>query len=603
MNPLVISHRFFDNVNKYPDKPALLSKVAGQYRPILYQELGEIVKAMALMLDSWGIRKGDRVAILSENREEWIMSDMTNQSIGAVSVPIYPTLVAAQIEELIKHSEPRILFVANGILLRKVLEAEYQFERIVIFDTDPELSQAMALAEMIESGRRLVEANPEAFTTILDTIEPEDIACINYTSGTTGVPKGVLLTHKNFVVDVNNSIGIMQMVPEDCFLSFLPLSHVLERMGGYYTPLLVGAAIGFAESIEKVVVNMGEVQPTILVSAPRLFEKIYATVMSGIEAGSAIKKKIFFWALKTGRARMNSYINGTPLTGWQKRKIKIADKLVFSKLQKKTGGKITRFVSGGAPLSKEIAEFLFSAGLPVLEGYGLTETSPVITLNGPGKVRLGSVGIAIPETEFKIAEDNEILVRGPQVMKGYYKNEAATREVIDDEGFLHTGDIGHFDEDGFLFITDRKKNILITAGGKNVAPQPIEDAIKLSPYISEAVLFGDRRSYVVALVTLDQLVIKKWAENQHLPFEDYAEFIKRPELQALIEAEIEKQTAHFSRFEKVKKFRIITSDFTIETGELTPSLKVRKKIIADKYVDLVNEMYAEPGQELPRDLI
>nr|HRD19212.1 AMP-binding protein [Candidatus Neomarinimicrobiota bacterium] len=276
--------------------------------------------------------------------------------------------------------------------------------------------------------------------------------------------------------------------------------------------------------------------------------------------------------------------------------------LVFNKLQKTTGGKIQRFVSGGAPLSKEIAEFLFSAGLPVLEGYGLTETSPVITLNGPDKVRLGSVGVAIPETEFKIAEDNEILVRGPQVMKGYYKDEAATREVLDEEGFLHTGDVGYFDEDGFLFITDRKKNILITAGGKNVAPQPIEDAIKLSPYISEAVLFGDRRSYIVALVTLDQEAVRKWAENQHLSIDNYADFVRRPELITLIANEIERQTAHFSRFEKVKKFRIIPEDFTIESGELTPSLKVKKKAIAERYADLIDEMYQEQSQEKAQDL-
>ncbi|HPC36628.1 MAG TPA: long-chain fatty acid--CoA ligase [Candidatus Marinimicrobia bacterium] len=603
MNPLVISHRFFENVKKYPDKPALLSKVDGQYRPVLYRDLGEIVKAVALALDSWGFRKGDRVAILSDNREEWIMSDMANQSIGAISVPIYPTLVSSQIGQLFKHSEPRVLFVANGTLLKKAMVTGYQFEHIVIYDPDPELPQAIAFADAQEIGRKLDAKNPEAFPALLNAVEPEDVACINYTSGTTGAPKGALLTHKNFAKDVDNCVGIMKMVPEDRFLSFLPLSHVLERMGGYYTPMFMGNTIGFAESIDTVVQNMAEVQPTILVSVPRLFEKIYATVMSQVESGSAITKKVFFWALKAGKNRMNSYVNKTPLTGWQKRKIKIADKLVFNKLQKTTGGKIQRFVSGGAPLSKEIAEFLFSAGLPVLEGYGLTETSPVVTLNGPDKVRLGSVGVAIPETEFKIAEDSEILVRGPQVMKGYYKDEAATREILDKDGFLHTGDIGHFDEDGFLFITDRKKNILITAGGKNVAPQPIEDAIKLSPYISEAVLFGDRRSYIVALVTLDQNAVKKWAETQHLSFDNYADFIHRPELTTLIANEIERQTAHFSRFEKVKKFRIIPEDFTIESGELTPSLKVKKKVISEKYADLIDEMYRDQSQEKAQDLV
>ena len=256
MNPLVISHRFFENVKKYADKPALLSKVDGHYRPVLYRDLGEIVKAVALALDSWGIRKGDRVAILSENREEWVMSDMANQSMGAISVPIYPTLISNQIAPLFKHSEPRVLFVANGTLLKKAMVTGYQFDRIVIYDPDPELPQAVAFAEMVETGRKLDAKNPEAFSALLNAVEPDDIACINYTSGTTGAPKGALLTNKNFVKDVDNSVGIMKMVPEDCFLSFLPLSHVLERMGGYYTPMLMGNTIGFAENIDTVVQNM-----------------------------------------------------------------------------------------------------------------------------------------------------------------------------------------------------------------------------------------------------------------------------------------------------------------------------------------------------------
>jgi long-chain acyl-CoA synthetase len=588
----VLPKRFFENVEKFAAKPALLSKIEGNYRPVSYQDLGKNIQYIALILDSWGVKRGDRVAIMSDNREEWIMSDMSIISIGAISVPIYPTLSVAQAALLLEHAEPKVIFVATNELLQKVLNTKYQFEHIVLFDK-PQSGDYPSLTEVIQRGAEIAQKNPARFEFLLNQVQPGDLACINYTSGTTGVPKGVMLTHENFVRDVDNSITIIKIYTEDTFLSFLPLSHVLERMGGYYVPMLLGATIGFAESVETVVDNLNEVHPTILISVPRLFEKIYSTVMSGVQSGSAIKKKIFYWALKAGKARMAHDIEGKPLTNGQKRKIRIADKLVFSKLQQKTGGNLQRFVSGGAPLSAEIAEFFYCAGLKIYEGYGLTETSPVITVNGPGKVRLGSVGVAIPETEFKIAEDGEILVRGPQVMKGYYKSEELTKEVIDNEGFLHTGDIGRFDQDGFLFITDRKKNLLVTAGGKNVAPQPIEESLKLSPYITEAVLIGDRQPFISALIVLDQAAAKKWADEHQIPFEPYLEFVRNPEVYKLVEGEIARQTESFSRFEKIKKFRIIPKDFTIDDGELTPSLKVKKKEVMTKYAALVNEMYSD----------
>lgn len=587
----VLPQRFFRNVKKYAEKPALLSKIEGQYRPVSYTELGNIVRGLALQLDSWGIRAGDRLAIMSDNREEWIMSDMANLSLGAVSVPIYPTLAPSQIGQLFQHSEPRMIYVSNREMLQKVQQSGYSFERIILYDQDDSIADTMPFDEMIAAGKELYRQTPQRFRDLLDSVDEHDLACINYTSGTTGIPKGVMLTHYNFVKDVDNAVEIIRIDDSDIFLSFLPLSHVLERMGGYYVPMIQGATIGFAESVETVVDNLSEVRPTILISVPRLFEKIYATVMAGVQSGSALKKKIFYWALKAGKCRMQAEIEGFELSTWEQRKVNLADRLVFSKLQDKTGGRLRRFVSGGAPLSPEIADFFFSAGLKIYEGYGLTETSPVITVNGPGKVRLGSVGVAIPETEFRIAEDSEILVKGPQIMQGYYKNKAATAEVIDKEGFLHTGDIGHFDKDGFLFITDRKKNILVTAGGKNVAPQPVEDLLKLSPYIAEAVLIGDRRNFISALIVLDQLAIQKWARDRQLDFEPYETFVKNTELYQLIDSEIEKQTASLSRFEKIKKFTILPKDFTIEDGELTPSLKVKRKEVLRKYADIVEAMY------------
>ncbi|MGC9363772.1 MAG: AMP-dependent synthetase/ligase [Fidelibacterota bacterium] len=588
----VIPQRVFKNVERFADKPALLSKIDGQYRPVLYKELGENVKALSLVLDSWGMGHGDRVAIMSDNREEWIMADLSVVSIGLISVPIYPTLSPKQVGELLNHSNPRVLFISTPDLLEKVEASGYKFEKIIIFERH-QGKQGEWMQAVISQGKTILQQNPGLFDELMGRVNGRDLACINYTSGTTGVPKGVMLSHENFVRDVDNSVKIIQIYAEDVFLSFLPLSHVLERMGGYYVPMILGATIGFAESTETVVQNMAEVQPTILISVPRLFEKIYGTVMSGIMSGSALKKSIFYWALKAGKARMEHEINNKPISAWQQHKVNIADKLVFSKLQQKTGGKLQRFVSGGAPLSAEIAEFFYCAGLKIYEGYGLTETSPVITVNGPGHVRLGSVGVAIPETEFKIAGDGEILVKGPQVMRGYYKSPEMTREVIDEEGFLHTGDIGHFDDDGFLYITDRKKNLIVTAGGKNVAPQPIEEALKLSPYIAESVLIGDRRQFISALIVLDQVAIQKWADENGIAFEPYEEFIHNEQLYRFIEGEIEKQTESFSRFEKIKKFRIIPKDFTIEDGELTPSLKVKKKEVLGKYSRLIEEMYSE----------
>lgn len=447
--------------------------------------------------------------------------------------------------------------------------------------------------DLIKDADRINEDSLATFTSLMKEVSPDDLVCINYTSGTTGKPKGVMLTHRNFVFDILNSTKIVKIVPEDRFLSFLPLSHVLERMGGYYTPFLCGASIAFAESLEKIVENMKEVSPTILVSVPRLFEKIYSGVLTNIESASRLKKKIFHWSVRAGKLRIKKEIGGAKLNALERFKLSVADKLVFSKLREFTGGKLERFISGGAPLSKEIAEFFWAAGMKIYEGYGLTETAPVLTLNGPGRVRLGSVGKAIPGTEIKIARDGEILVKGGQVMKGYYKNEEATREVIDGEGFFHTGDIGYLDEEGFLFITDRKRNIIVTAGGKNVAPQPVEDAIKQSPYIAEAILVGDGRKFISALIVLDRENIRGWALENGVEMEPYERFVRDERLVEFISKEIERRTERFSNFERVKKFRILPRDLTMEENELTPSLKVRRRVVLEHFADVVDEMYRE----------
>ncbi|RKY54738.1 MAG: long-chain fatty acid--CoA ligase [Candidatus Neomarinimicrobiota bacterium] len=587
-----IPELFFENVDRFSERVALMSKRGGVWEKKSYRKVGNIVRKLSLMLNAWGVRKGDHVAIISENREEWVITDMAIISIGAVNVPIYPTLSEEQIRFILEDAKPRILFLSGEELYGKIEKIGYRFEEVVAFEQF-QTDGVVFFQDLIKDADRINEDSLATFTSLMKEVSPDDLVCINYTSGTTGKPKGVMLTHRNFVFDILNSTKIVKIVPEDRFLSFLPLSHVLERMGGYYTPLLCGASIAFAESLEKIVENMKEVSPTILVSVPRLFEKIYSGVLTNIESASRLKKKIFHWSVRAGKLRIKKEVGGAKLNALERFKLSVADKLVFSKLREFTGGKLERFISGGAPLSKEIAEFFWAAGMKIYEGYGLTETAPVLTLNGPGRVRLGSVGKAIPGTEIKIARDGEILVKGGQVMKGYYKNEEATREVIDGEGFFHTGDIGYLDEEGFLFITDRKKNIIVTAGGKNVAPQPVEDAIKQSPYIAEAILVGDGRKFISALIVLDRENIRGWALENGVEMEPYERFVRDERLVEFISKEIERRTERFSNFERVKKFRILPRDLTMEENELTPSLKVRRRVVLEHFADVVDEMYRE----------
>ena len=587
-----IPELFFENVDRFSERVALMSKRGGVWEKKSYRKVGNIVRKLSLMLNAWGVRKGDHVAIISENREEWVITDMAIISIGAINVPIYPTLSEEQIRFILEDAKPRILFLSGEELYGKIEKIGYRFEEVVAFEQF-QTDGVVFFQDLIKDADRINEDSLATFTSLMKEVSPDDLVCINYTSGTTGKPKGVMLTHRNFVFDILNSTKIVKIVPEDRFLSFLPLSHVLERMGGYYTPFLCGASIAFAESLEKIVENMKEVSPTILVSVPRLFEKIYSGVLTNIESASRLKKKIFHWSVRAGKLRIKKEVGGAKLNALERFKLSVADKLVFSKLREFTGGKLERFISGGAPLSKEIAEFFWAAGMKIYEGYGLTETAPVLTLNGPGRVRLGSVGKAIPGTEIKIARDGEILVKGGQVMKGYYKNEEATREVIDGEGFFHTGDIGYLDEEGFLFITDRKKNIIVTAGGKNVAPQPVEDAIKQSPYIAEAILVGDGRKFISALIVLDRENIRGWALENGVEMEPYERFVRDERLVEFISKEIERRTERFSNFERVKKFRILPRDLTMEENELTPSLKVRRRVVLEHFADVVDEMYRE----------
>ncbi len=585
-----------ETVKAHGAKTALMEKKEGVYQGFSYQEFGERIKNVSQGLLSLGIKHGDRVALMSENRPEWAVCDFGILSAAATNVPIYPTITPEQVKYILADSETKIVITSSAELLEKVFqiyESLPTVEKVIHIDpTDESFDYLMSYEELIEAGQKYGQKNPDAYQKSVQSVKPDDLCGIIYTSGTTGAPKGVMLTHDNLLSNVTGSLKVLRVDETDTFLSFLPLCHSFERMAGHFLAVTAGATIAYAESVETVADNLGEVKPTLMTTVPRLLEKVYARVIENAESGSPIKKKIFWWAIKTGGKYVEAQMAGK-ISGSLQRKYNLATKLVFSKLHQRVGGRLRFFVSGGAPLSKEIAEFFYKAGILVLEGYGLTETSPVIAVNHENKFKFGTVGPAIPEVEIKIADDSEILTRGPHVMKGYYKNPQATAEAIDDDNWLHTGDIGILDEAGFLAITDRKKNIIVTSGGKNVTPATIENALITSPYIEQVMVIGDKRKYLSALIVPTFDSIKNYAQSNNISFSDREGLINSAEIYNLLGTEIQRLSADLARFEQIKRYTLLPQEFTIKNGEITPSLKIKRKVITEKYADLIDKMYEE----------
>jgi long-chain acyl-CoA synthetase len=423
-------------------------------------------------------------------------------------------------------------------------------------------------------------------------VAPDDLATLIYTSGTTGDPKGVMLTHANIVSNVHGGLAAFGDIgPADVALSFLPLCHIFERMGGHYLLLQQGVTIAYAESVEKVPANMAEVHPTIMLSVPRLYEKMYARVNEKVAGDSALKQRIFHWALGVGRKHFQARVEHLTPGALLRAQHGLADRLVFAKIRERTGGRLRLFISGGAPLAREIAEFFGAVGLLILEGYGLTETSPVIAVNRPDKMKPGSVGPPIPGVEVKIAEDGEILTRGPHVMKGYYNKPEATAEVIDRERWFHTGDVGLVDAEGFLVITDRKKDIIVTSGGKNIAPQPIENQLKTNPLIAEIVMIGNKRNFPSALIVPNFDNLRKWAGVHGVTAASPEELVRDARVVALYDETVKALTKDLAPFERIKKIALLPREFTLEAGELTPTLKVKRRVVEQKYKDVIDRLY------------
>ncbi len=580
-----------NTLKTYPKDEFILHKVQGKYKPISTQEFVDGVKYLSLGLRELGFSARDKLVIFAPNSPNWVMTDFAALCLGGISVPIYTTLVPDQVRYIIADSDAKFVICASRELWQKVEVIKGSLDKVSLYifiETDAP-DGVMTVAQIQEIGKKVAAESPGLFEELIQSVRPEDIATIIYTSGTTGVPKGVMLTHANFISNVKSTVSLHDITEKDTVLSFLPLTHVLERWAtfGYFYK---GCTIGYAESLETLAANLLEVRPHKMVNVPRALEKIYARVLDNVMSGSSLKKKIFFWAVNTGRKYARRQIKRQPISKWLLLKRSLAYRLVFSKIHARTGGRAEFFVCGGAALSKDVGEFFHALGLAVYEGYGLTETSPVIACNSPGNHKYGTVGKPIPGVEVRIAKDGEILTRGPNVMKGYYKMEETTREAFEG-GWFHTGDIGHFDEEGFLVITDRKKDILVTSGGKNVAPQPIENMLKLNPYIVNAVVVGDGRRFISALVVPDFEKLAEYARANRVAFESREDLIQNRDIVGFLYSEVEKSTPNLASYEKIKKIALLEKDFEIDQGEMTPSYKVKRNIVEKKYKALIDSLY------------
>ena len=599
MSARTLTELFFDAVEKYARHPAAFRyKAAGEgggtWHAVTHSAARERVQAIAMGLRELALGAGDKVAILSETRLEWTLADYACLCVRATDVPIYPTLPANQVEYILRDSGAAAVFCSTAAQVEKIQSIRAglpALRHIFAFDPQAGATGVLSLADVEKKGKAAAAKYPRFKEDAL-AVRPDDLATLIYTSGTTGQPKGVMLSHGNICSNVNACVEVLRASEEDSCLGWLPLSHILERMVEYYF-FDTGVTISFAESVDTVAQNLVEVHPTIVAGVPRLYEKVYARVLENALSGSALKRRIFLWAKRVGEAWTSHRLAGIPVPLTLRLRHALADRLVFAKLRARTGGRVKFFVSGSAPLAPEVARFFYSAGLPVIEGYGLTETSPVLTLSPLQRPKLGAVGKPIPGVQIKIATDGEILAKGPNIMRGYYNKPDETREAIDADGWFHTGDIGELDADGYLKITDRKKDLLKTAGGKYIAPQPIENTVRLNKFVASAVVLGDLRKFPIILIVPNFENLERWAKERSLAYASHADLIRLADVKAKMEREVMGGLRDLAKFEMPKKVVLLERDFTIESGELTPSLKVKRRQVEKNYKDVIDRVYAE----------
>ena len=586
---------FLHHVTEQKHDIANWSKVKGVWESQTWGEYGANAKKIGQALLTSGMNPGDKVSILSQTRLEWVMCDMAIMCIGCVTAPVYHSNTKEQVLYIAEHSDARLMFIEDQEQLDKILEIWGRLpkvEKAVVFDAyhPKDLPNVTSFADFIETG-----IDDDSFEQRIESSKPEEVISFIYTSGTTGHPKAGVINSDNVISMIKYLPDMLDIRKEDISLAYLPLAHIAERLLGHFLKLVYGNETAFAESIEDMPDNTRQVGPTILFGTPRVYEKYYARISTGIGDATWVQKKVYNWSVETGRKRSEllSKKESIPIT--LKFKSAIAKFLIYNKIKDIFGGRIRFMISGAAPISPEIIHYFKWMGITIYEAYGMTETTGVISCNKPGFVKIGSVGQLLPETEVKIADDGEICVRAPQNIKEYYKNEEATNELLkpgsNDSFWLHTGDVGHIDEDGYLFITDRKKDLIITAGGKNVAPQNIENLLKTSPYVSQAMVFGDKKPYLTALITMDEDEIAKFARDHKLLYQDLANLSKKEEVHELYRQEVHIKNKKLASYETIKKFFILEEDFDQDKDELTPTLKVRRKVVTERYRDILENLY------------
>jgi len=596
--PTTLNELFNQAVDRYRESEFLRFKSGDGWRSLTYGEVARRVRELALGLHSLGLSPSDRVAIWSENRPEWNLADLATLAISAVDVPIYATQARSQVEYILADSAARAIFVSRTFLVDALaLKSQLpELEFVITFDAAEAqvTGSVVAISELVDKGRAVYGDSPSLYDSLWHKATTDDLATILYTSGSTGDPKGVMLTHKNLTANALNSAHWLELGNRhELALTYLPFTHIFER-AVWYLYAHTGNTIAYAESIDAVARNLLEIRPTAMTSVPRMFEKIYAKIIErGLGAGFP-KRQIFLWSLDVGRRWAERKDRGEAIGPLLALQHKVADALVFKKWREAVGGNIRIFISGGAPLAPEIAYLFMAAGLQILQGYGLTETSPSVSCNTETRNRIGTVGPVMDNVEVRIAEDGEILVKGDTVMKGYYNRPAENEEAFTADGWFRTGDIGHLDPDGFLVITDRKKDLIKTSGGKYIAPQRVESLIKSSRFVSQVVVVGNARKFASALIVPNMELLRSYAQMKAIPYKDRSELLTNPRIVDLFERQIDSYTSDLARFEKVKKFALLEEELTTESGELTPTLKPRRSVIETKYAAIIDQLYREP---------
>jgi long-chain acyl-CoA synthetase len=599
MNYGTLPSRFLNAIDKLPSARAQMVRRDGRWDAISSQEFLRRVAGLSTAFVELGVKPGDRVALFSANRPEWHTADFAITGAGGITVPVYFNESPDRMTYILKHCGARVVFVAGHAQLQKLLAISAnlpELEQIIAADAGPELPAECLRHETLIAGASATDVS--AYRLRTSQILPGQLASLIYTSGTTGEPKGVMLTHNNFCSNVHGVGNDFEINPaEDVALSFLPLAHIYGRTVDYIY-IFQGAPLAYVESVEAVAQALVEVRPTVSAAVPRVFEKIYARLVEQGSRNTGIKRMLFDWAMRVAERAAPWRANGAAASLGLKLQWKLADALVYKKIRLGTGGRLRLICSGGAPLSKDLAEFFWTVGIPIYQGYGLTETSPIVSSNYPAN-RFGSSGKPIEDVQVRIAEDGEILVKGPCVMQGYYKDPEATREVLTEDGWFSTGDIGYVDKDNYLFITDRKKDLIKTAAGKFVAPQPIENALKTSPYILNAIVIGDRRKFIVALIVPNPVTVAARLADQGIKFASNEEMAAHPAVRALIDAEVKRLTVHLAQYETIKRFALLPEDFTFDNGSLTFTLKLKRRVVEQHYHDVIESLYADVAEPRP----